>query len=170
MDPPQKKVVVESKVKGPKRLGQGARGVGQGKKKHHQTVDSDDIEEPSGRRRCATATRSSLFDDRNSRRWSWCTDGSLFGKLHQIDREYRLIHVLDPLLEILYEESDRSAAKTSIKPSIVLRRTTVRYSSLIFIICLYFFALLVVTSGRESFITFLINVNRTTSSRLSNKW
>jgi hypothetical protein len=48
MDPPQKKVVVESKVKGPKRLGQGTRGVGVGKKKHHQTVDSDDIEESSG--------------------------------------------------------------------------------------------------------------------------
>ena len=48
MDPPQKKVVVESKVKGPKRLGQGTRGIGLGKKKHHQTADSDDIEESSG--------------------------------------------------------------------------------------------------------------------------
>jgi hypothetical protein len=49
MDPPQKKVVVESKIKGPKRLGQGVRGIGIGKKKHHQTVDSDDVEEQYGK-------------------------------------------------------------------------------------------------------------------------
>jgi hypothetical protein len=48
MEPPQKKVVVESKIKGPKRLGQGVRGIGVGKKKHHQTADSDDVEEQSG--------------------------------------------------------------------------------------------------------------------------
>jgi hypothetical protein len=48
MEPPQKKVVVESKIKGPKRLGQGVRGIGVGKKKHHQTVDSDDVEEQLG--------------------------------------------------------------------------------------------------------------------------
>jgi hypothetical protein len=41
--------VVESKVKGPKRLGQGVRGIGIGKKKHHQTVDSDDVEEQLGK-------------------------------------------------------------------------------------------------------------------------
>ena len=47
VEPAQKKVVVESKVKGPKRLGQGVRGVGLGKKKHHQTIDSDDVDEQS---------------------------------------------------------------------------------------------------------------------------
>ncbi len=41
--------MVESKVKGPKRLGQGVRGIGIGKKKHHQTVDSDDVEEQLGK-------------------------------------------------------------------------------------------------------------------------
>ncbi len=51
MEPPQKKVVVESKIKGPKRLGQAVRGIGGGKKKHHQTVDSDDVEEQSGKDR-----------------------------------------------------------------------------------------------------------------------
>jgi len=49
MEPPQKKVVVESKIKGPKRLGQGVRGIGIGKKKHHETVDSDDVEEQTGK-------------------------------------------------------------------------------------------------------------------------
>ncbi|CAF2647248.1 unnamed protein product [Rotaria sp. Silwood2] len=47
VEPPQKKVVVESKIKGPKRLGQGVRGAALGKKKNHQTVDSDDVEEQS---------------------------------------------------------------------------------------------------------------------------
>ncbi|CAF3446393.1 unnamed protein product [Rotaria sp. Silwood1] len=47
VEPPPKKVVVESKIKGPKRLGQGVRGAALGKKKHHQTVDSDDVEEQS---------------------------------------------------------------------------------------------------------------------------
>jgi hypothetical protein len=48
MEPPQKKVVVESKIKGPKRLGQGVRGIG--KKKHHETVDSEDVDEQSGKK------------------------------------------------------------------------------------------------------------------------
>jgi hypothetical protein len=48
MEPPQKKVVVESKIKGPKRLGQGIRGIGIGKKKHQETVDSDDVDEQTG--------------------------------------------------------------------------------------------------------------------------
>lgn len=47
MDPPQKKIVVEAKVKGPKRLGQGVRGIG--KKKHQQTGDDDDVEEQYGK-------------------------------------------------------------------------------------------------------------------------
>ena len=47
MEAPQKKVVVESKIKGPKRLGQGTKGLG--KKKHQQTLDSEDIDEPSGK-------------------------------------------------------------------------------------------------------------------------
>lgn len=41
-------MVLESKVKGPKRLGQGARALG--KKKHHQTIDSEDVDEQSGMR------------------------------------------------------------------------------------------------------------------------
>ena len=45
MEPPQKKVVVESKIKGPKRLGQAGRGLG---KKKHQDGEGDDIEEQSG--------------------------------------------------------------------------------------------------------------------------
>lgn len=49
MEQPQKKVVVESKVKGPKRLGQGVRGIGIGKKKNHQTLDSEDVEEQTGK-------------------------------------------------------------------------------------------------------------------------
>jgi hypothetical protein len=48
MDPPQKKVVVESKIKGPKRLGRGTRGLG--KKKHQQTADGEDGDEQSGKR------------------------------------------------------------------------------------------------------------------------
>jgi hypothetical protein len=44
MEPPQKKVVLESKIKGPKRLGRGV-----GKKKHQQTVDGEDDEEQSGK-------------------------------------------------------------------------------------------------------------------------
>ncbi|CAF4987723.1 unnamed protein product, partial [Rotaria socialis] len=45
VEPAQKKVVLESKIKGPKRLGQGVRGPTIGKKKNHQTVDSEDVEE-----------------------------------------------------------------------------------------------------------------------------
>lgn len=42
-------MVVESKIKGPKRLAQGVRGVGAGKKKNHQTVDSEDVEDQLGK-------------------------------------------------------------------------------------------------------------------------
>ncbi|CAF0818882.1 unnamed protein product [Adineta ricciae] len=48
VEPPQKKVVVESKIKGPKRLGQGGRPIGIGKKKHHQSLDSEDIDDQDG--------------------------------------------------------------------------------------------------------------------------
>ena len=49
MEPPQKKILVESKIKGPKRLGQAVRGATIGKKKNHQTVDSEDVEEQTGK-------------------------------------------------------------------------------------------------------------------------
>ena len=44
-----KKAVVESKIKGPKRLGQAVRGVRIGKKKYHRTIDNDDADEQSGK-------------------------------------------------------------------------------------------------------------------------
>ncbi|CAF4006759.1 unnamed protein product, partial [Adineta steineri] len=69
MEAPQKKVVVESKIKGPKRLGQGVRGIGLGKKKH-QMGDGDEGEDQDG----IMVDESGLPSDIQSiHYWKYCT-------------------------------------------------------------------------------------------------
>lgn len=104
MDPPQKKVVVESKIKGPKRLGQVNRALGIGKKKHHETADSDDIEEHSDIMLDGSGTPTDVHSVSYSSIFCRTNDPS----------------IVDSILEILCTSSNGSFTKTSIKSSTFL--------------------------------------------------
>lgn len=103
MDPPQKKVVVESKIKGPKRLGQANRALGTGKKKHQQTADSDEIEEHSD----IMLDGSGIPTDVHSVSYS---SNFFFNRTH-------CPSIVDSILEILFTSSNGSFTKTSIESS-----------------------------------------------------
>jgi len=72
VEPAPKKIVVESKIKGPKRLGQGTRAIGVGKKKHHQTNDDydDDDDEPL---EVLTDESGVPIDTQSVAYWKYCT-------------------------------------------------------------------------------------------------
>ncbi|CAF3672398.1 unnamed protein product [Rotaria socialis] len=74
VEPAQKKVVLESKIKGPKRLGQGVRGPTIGKKKNHQTVDSEDVEEETA---VAVDASGAPVDPNSIHYWKYCTRKAL---------------------------------------------------------------------------------------------
>jgi hypothetical protein len=105
MEPPQKKVVVESKIKGPKRLGQGVHGIGIGKKKHQETVDSDDVEEQIS---------TEIITDASGAPIDIQSVGLDFNWIHKT----KIYSFLDSLLEILYKQSHGYLTKTSFKSSI----------------------------------------------------